>query len=36
LVTTPVCATKVVSQLFLDRAATPPRRGGDSSLSVLL
>jgi hypothetical protein len=25
----PVCAAKDATQLFLDRAATPPRRGGE-------
>jgi glyoxylase-like metal-dependent hydrolase (beta-lactamase superfamily II) len=28
----PVCAAKDAAQLFVDRAATPPRRGGESSL----
>ena len=27
----PVCATKDAAQLFLGRAATPPRRGGESA-----
>src|SRR5690349_12335857 len=27
----PVCAAKDASQLFLDRAASPPRRGGETS-----
>jgi hypothetical protein len=28
----PVCAEKVASRLFSDRAATPPRRGGEIGL----
>src|SRR5215831_4744118 len=28
----PVCAAKDAAQLFVERAATPPRRGGESSL----
>src|SRR5215813_7069312 len=28
----PGCAAKVAAQLFLDRAATPPQRGGERAL----
>jgi GNAT superfamily N-acetyltransferase len=31
----PVCAAKDASRLFLDRAATPPRRGGEIQLKAM-
>jgi hypothetical protein len=31
----PVCAAKDASQLFLDRAATPPPRGGEIQLRLV-
>src|SRR5437762_8167469 len=32
----PVCASKVASQLFLDRAASPPLEEGNSSIPLVL
>jgi hypothetical protein len=32
----PVCASKVASQLFLNRAATPPLKEGNSSIPPVL